>query len=105
MPVEDWRDAHRGLLQAAAQQIACIPELDLTVELITHRFTPGSKSVLTGWYPGSGLDMDESTRARKTTKFNTVKYVYTPDVMKEMRAFFEEAVSEYLPAARVLYWT
>ncbi len=105
MPVEGWREAYSALLQEAAQQSADIPDLDLTVELITHRFTPGSKSVLTGWYPGSGLDMDEATRARKTTKFNTVKYVYTPDVMKGMRAFFEEAISNYLPAAQVLYWT
>jgi spore photoproduct lyase len=105
MPVEGWRDAYSALLQEAAQQIADVPSLNLTVELITHRFTPGSKSVLTEWYPGSDLDMDEAKRARKTTKFNTVKYVYTPDVMKEMRAFFEEAVSEYLPAAQVLYWT
>ena len=105
MPVESWRDAYNALLQEAAQQIADIPDLALTVELITHRFTLGSKSVLTGWYPGSDLDMDEATRARATTKFNTVKYVYTPDVMKEMRAFFEEAISNYLPAAQVLYWT
>ena len=105
MPVEGWRDAYSALLHEAAQQIADVRDLDLTVELITHRFTPGSKSVLTGWYPGSDLDMDEATRSRKTTKFNTVKYVYTPDLMKEMRAFFEEAVSGYLPAAQVLYWT
>jgi spore photoproduct lyase len=105
MLVEGWRDAYSALLQEAAQQIAHVPDLDLTVELITHRFTPGSKSVLTGWYPGSDLDMDEATRARKTTKFNMVKYVYTPDVMKEVRAFFEEAVRGYLPAAQVLYWT
>jgi spore photoproduct lyase len=105
MPVEGWRDAYSALLQEASQQIADVPDLDLTVELITHRFTLGSKSVLTRWYPGSNLDMDEAKRARKTTKFNSVKYVYTPDVMKEMRAFFEEAVSGYLPAAWVLYWT
>jgi spore photoproduct lyase len=79
--------------------------LDLTAELITHRFTPGSKDVLTGWYPGSGLEMDETKRAQKTTKFNSLKYVYTPDVMKEMRTFFEEAIKDCLPVARVLYWT
>ena len=79
--------------------------MNLTVELITYRFTPGSKSLLTGWHLGSNLDMDEATRVRTTNKCNTVKYVYTPDVMKEMRAFFEEAVSGYLPAAQVLYWT
>jgi ferritin-like metal-binding protein YciE len=105
MPVEGWRDAYSAFLQEAAQQIADILDLGLTVELITHRFTRGSKSVLTGWYPGSGHDMDEATRAQKTTKFNTVKYVYTSDVMKGMRAFFEEAISNYLPAAQVLYLT
>jgi spore photoproduct lyase len=79
--------------------------VDLTVELITHRFTPGSKSVLNEWYPGSDLEMDEAGRVRKTTKFNSVKYVYFPDVMKEMRTFFEEALDDDLPSARILYWT
>jgi spore photoproduct lyase len=105
MPVEGWREAYGALLQDAARAVAQVPELDLTAELITHRFTPGSKSVLNEWYPGSDLEMNETRRARKTTKFNSVKYVYTPDVMREMRAFFEEAISQYLPAARVLYWT
>jgi spore photoproduct lyase len=82
-----------------------VPDLDLTVELITHRFTPGSKSVLNEWYPGSNLEMNEDARARKTNKFNSVKYVYMPDVMREMRTFFNKAVTEHLPAARVLYWT
>lgn len=105
MPVQDWREAYGTLLQEAAAAVEDVPNLDLSVELITHRFTPGSKTVLNGWYPGSDLDMDEAARARKTTKFNSIKYVYTPDVMKEMRAFFERAVSDYLPSARILYWT
>jgi spore photoproduct lyase len=75
------------------------------VELITHRFTPGSKSVLNEWYPDFDLEMDEARRVRKTTKFNSVKYVYFPDVMKEMRTFFEEALDNRLPSARILYWT
>jgi spore photoproduct lyase len=105
MPMEGWKEAYGNLLQDAARQLADIPDLDLTAELITHRFTPNSKSVLNGWYPGSDLDMDEARRARKTTKFNTVKFVYNPDAMKAMRAFFERALEELLPAARVLYWT
>nr|WP_205790136.1 radical SAM protein [Microvirga makkahensis] len=105
MPVEGWRDAYSALLHEVAQQLSDVPDLDLTVELITHRFTPGSKSVLNEWYPGSDLEMNEETRARKMTKFNSVKYVYMPDVMREMRAFFDKAVSEHLPGARILYWT
>ena len=37
--------------------------LDLTAELITHRFTPKSKAVQLGWYPGTALDLDESSRS------------------------------------------
>jgi spore photoproduct lyase len=105
MPVENWREAYGTLLDDAAAALRDVPDLDLSVELITHRFTPGSKTVLNGWYPGSDLDMDEQTRARKTTKFNSVKYVYTSDVMKEMRGFFESVIRDHLPSARILYWT
>lgn len=105
MPVENWREAYGALLEDAAAAMQDVPDLDLTVELITHRFTPGSKTVLNGWYPGSDLDMDEQTRTRKTTKFNSVKYVYTSDLMKEMRSFFEHAIRDTLPSARILYWT
>jgi spore photoproduct lyase len=105
MPIEGWREAYRALLVEAASAVEGIQDLDLTAELITHRFTPGSKNVLTGWYPGSDLDMDEANRTQKTTKFNSLKYVYTPDVMKEMRSFFEHAIEHHLPSARVLYWT
>jgi spore photoproduct lyase len=105
MPVEGWREAYATLLENAARALEGVAGLDLTAELITHRFTPGSKNVLNEWYPGSSLEMDEVGRSRKTTKFNSVKFVYTPDVMREMRAFFEEAIKVHLPAARVLYWT
>ena len=105
MPMEGWRETYATLLQNIAQALADVPDLDLTIELITHRFTPASKGVLNEWYPGSDLEMDEVTRARKRTKFNSIKYVYMPDVMKEMRTFFDNAIGEHLPSARVLYWT
>ena len=78
---------------------------DLTLEFITHRFTPTSREVLLGWYPGTSLEMDEAQRSRKTTKFGGLKYVYPVETMKEMRAFFEERLAQRLPAARILYWT
>ncbi|HEY8566086.1 MAG TPA: radical SAM protein [Beijerinckiaceae bacterium] len=105
MPVEGWLEAYRTLFAQAAQALDGVPDPDLTVELITHRFTPGSKDVLTGWYPGTSLDMDEAKRSRKLTKFGSVKYVFPADRMKEMRAGLERMVAEELPAARILYWT
>ncbi|MEH3145912.1 MAG: radical SAM protein [Methylobacterium frigidaeris] len=105
MPVEGWEDAYGALLDRAAGALGDLPGADLTVELITHRFTPGSKAVLTGWYPGSGLEMDEASRSQKRTKFGSLKYVYTAGTMRAMRRFFEAELPRRLPHARILYWT
>ena len=105
MPVENWRDEYLNLLRSARAALDGIPDLDLTVEAITHRFTPKSKLVQLDWYPKTTLDLDESARSRKTTKFGSTKFVYTKPAMTEMRSWFERALSDELPEARLLYWT
>ncbi len=103
MPVDGWRASYESLLNGAA---AALPEgADLTVELITHRFTPGSREVLLGWYPATKLEMDPAVRAVKRNKFGGQKYVYPKALMDEMKGWFGESVKEILPRARVLYWT
>ncbi|WP_225853496.1 spore photoproduct lyase family protein [Micromonospora sp. AMSO31t] len=79
--------------------------LDLTAELITHRFTPGSKEVLLGWYPRTRLEMDEESRRRKHGRFGAVKYVYPRETMTELRTWFERELAARVPACRVRYWT
>ncbi|MCY7396717.1 MAG: radical SAM protein [Nocardioides sp.] len=105
MPVDDWRAAYGRLLDAAAGALAGVPDLDLSVEAITHRFTPGSKDVLLGWYPGTRLEMDEGRRTQKRTKFGSTKYVYPHETMREMRDWFTGALAERLPGSPLLYWT
>lgn len=105
MPIEGWREEYRALLDLAAATLGERSRADLTVELITHRFTAGSKEVLTGWYPGSSLDMDEAARVQKRTKYRSLKYVYEPEAMKQMRDFFMAELPIRLPEAQVLYWT
>lgn len=100
-----WRDAYGELLADAGAMLADVPGLDLTIELITHRFTSGSKAVLDSWYPGSTLDMGEANRTTKRTKFGTEKQVYDAETMRELRRFFEERIASTLPFARILYWT
>lgn len=51
MPVPNWQGAYGQLLDDVAAALVGVPELDLTAEIITHRFTPGSKEGLLGWYP------------------------------------------------------
>ncbi|PZO80826.1 MAG: radical SAM protein [Mesorhizobium amorphae] len=100
-----WREAYRGLLGDAGASLNDLPGIDLTVELITHRFTPTSRAVLGSWYPGSDLDMDPKGRAEKRTKFGSVKHVYDAPTMREIKRFFEATVAEALPSARILYFT
>ena len=103
MPVEGWREQYAELLDGIA---AAVPAgHDLTVECITHRFTPGSKETLLDWYPRTKLEMDESRRTTKRGKFGSVKHVYPRETMAELRGWFEREVAERLPQARLLYWT
>ncbi len=105
LPIPDWEAAYAGLIRDAADALSGVPDLDLTAELITHRFTPGSKTVLQGWYPGSDLPLDEAERVRKMTKFGSVKFVLPRPQMEAMRAAITGTLAALLPAARVLYWT
>lgn len=104
-PVEGWRQGYAELFAQAARALDGAPGLDLTAELITHRFTLKSKGVLQGWYPASTLEMDEAQRSRKLTKFGSVKHVYPAALMKEMRAELTVLLGRHLPAAKLLYWT
>lgn len=103
MPIDDWETHYTRLLDAVSEALdfSC----DLTVELISHRFTPGSKEVLLGWYPNTALEMDETTRTVKRNKFGGIKYVYPQATMKLLRQFFQREIARRFPQAALLYWT
>ena len=103
MPIEGWEEGYADLFERAA---AVLPEdADVTAELITHRFTPGSREVLLGWYPATDLEMDEAVRTVKRNKFGGRKYVYPAPLMKELRQTLEACLLRAIPQARLLYWT
>lgn len=103
MPIEDWEEHYSNLFDAISNALDF--DCDLTFELISHRFTPGSKDVLNQWYPHSKLDMDEANRSVKRNKFGGTKYVYPTDIMKTLRHFFEGEIDRRFPNAQLLYWT
>ena len=99
-----WEEAYGGLIADVGRALEGL-EPDLTVELITHRYTEGSKAVLDSWYPGSALDMGAEGRTQKRTKFGAIKHVYDKETMTTLRRFFEHEIARQLPTARILYWT
>ena len=102
--LDDWQAAYDRLFADVAHALEGLTP-DLTVELITHRFTPKSKLVLAEWYPGSALEMDEALRTRKTTKFGSTKWVFPKEQMAELSDTIRASLARWLPQARVLYWT
>ncbi len=103
MPIENWQQEYTMLFEELKQNLDF--PVNLTFELITHRFTPGSKEVLSGWYPNTSLEMDEASRAVKRNKFGGTKYVYTSDTMKDLKNFFYREIHDHFPQADILYWT
>ena len=103
LPIPDW-EAHYGALLDRLEETLDF-SCDLTFELITHRFTPGSKDILLQWYPNTALEMDEAQRDVKRNKFGGTKYVLPKDTMKTMRSYFTQEIARRFPQAEVLYWT
>lgn len=101
---EGWQEAYSSLLSDVASALRGL-QPDLTVELITHRYTSGSKAVLQSWYPHSKLDLSALDRTEKRTKFGATKLVYDVSTMRMMRAHFELELARLLPHANILYWT
>ena len=105
MDTAEFESGYQSLFERIRETLDGIPDVDLTAELITHRFTPGSKLVLLDWYPKTPLEMEEENRSQKRTKFGSLKYVYPSGRMKEMRSFIESCMTRLLPQAKILYWT
>lgn len=103
MAIPNWEQEYRVMLDELKNNLNFTT--DLTFELITHRFTPGSKEVLLGWYPNTSLEMDEAQRAVKRNKFGGTKYVYPADSMMAMKMFFYKEIKQRFPEAQILYWT
>lgn len=103
MPIPGWEQHYTALLDQLADALAFAP--DISFELITHRFTEGSRDLLQQWYPNTTLDMSEANRTKKFNKFGGTKYVFEKGIMQQMKSFFYEGIKSRLPQAQILYWT
>lgn len=99
-----WRQDYRELLQQLADYLDYSPELDFAFEVISHRFTARARSNILEVFPQTDLPMDEtSDRKYKYGQFGYGKYVYTDELLAEMKDFFTEQINRLFPQAAINY--
>lgn len=106
---ENWEDQYTKLFISLAEQLAQNPPVDwsaekLTFEFITHRFTAKAKSNILKVFPQNRLPMDEESRKYKFGQFGYGKYVYQPEEIAELKAFFLNLTDNYFPGAGIEYF-
>lgn len=75
----------------------------LTLEIITHRFTPKAKQIIRDVFPETSLPMDEEQRKFKYGQFGYGKYVYRPQEMDQVKNFIIDRIHENIPEAKIEY--
>ena len=106
---EGWQEAYGRLMERSAEELAKRAPSGwssekLTLEFISHRFTSKAKATILGVFPNSTLPMEEAERKFKYGQFGYGKYIYQPDEILEMKAFFQEQTQCYFPLAQVEYF-
>ncbi|GEA16457.1 spore photoproduct lyase [Moorella sp. E308F] len=102
--LDGWQEQYRALFQEIARQPLLAEQNDLTLELITHRFTKKAKTTIETLFPKTELPLDEENRTFKYGQFGYGKYVYPAKVKTEIESFFKEIVAAYLPRATIEYF-
>ncbi len=96
-----WKEAYGRLLVALGSEFGRLD--DLTLEVITHRFTRRARARIEAIFPDHGLPMDESDRRYRFGQFGYGKFVYPPEVLQEVREFFAAAAATRFEDARLEY--
>ena len=103
MPFPEWQTAYQDVLDRVERAVGS--DADLTFELITHRFTPGSKEVLLDWYPNTSLDFEEGSRRKKFNKFGGHKFVYRKEQLGELKRWMYDQIGKRFGEESILYFT
>jgi spore photoproduct lyase len=89
---ENWQEDYRNLLLHLNETLPEQLTHPLTFEIISHRYTPRAKQVISEIYPGNQLPMNEEERSYKYGQFGYGKYVYPKESLAEISSFFQSEI-------------
>ncbi|AIK36348.1 spore photoproduct lyase [Bacillus pseudomycoides] len=102
---EGWEDGYRELFGRLFDALKDLTLLNLSFELIQHRFTKPAKKVIQQRYPNTKLEMDEEKRKYKWGRYGIGKYVYQKDDAVRLEETIRRNSYEYFPNAEIQYFT
>jgi spore photoproduct lyase len=102
---DGWQEGYDDLLKRLSDELTPEAKINLTFELIMHRFTKTAKRTILERYPKTKLEMEEESRKYKWGRYGRGKYVYRDDKAAELRDFMVEKIAHYFPQGKVEYFT
>jgi len=100
----EWQRDYDKLLQELRLNIPESQVEQFEFEVISHRFTTRAKNTILDVFPSTALPMDENQDRRfKYGQFGYGKYVYSPEKLEEMKAYFKHHITHLFPSAKINY--
>lgn len=100
---DNWKEEYASLLSELEAKLPKKRSHELFFEVISHRFTPRAKQLISEIFPTSTLPMEEEVRQYKYGQFGYGKYVYPKEEINEMKEFFHEMLPRLFPNCSIKY--
>ncbi len=91
---ENWKEDYKNLLLQLNDKLPEQLAHPLTFEIISHRYTPKAKQVISELYPENQLPMQEEERSYKFGQFGYGKYVYPKESLEEIKTLFQSEITD-----------
>ena len=91
---DNWKEDYKHLLLKLKDQLPEQLSHPITFEIISHRYTPRAKQVISEIYPEHQLPMKDEERSYKFGQFGYGKYVYPKESLADIAAFFQGEIAD-----------
>jgi len=106
MIYDTWKKEYKELFETLSKKLNFNNiKHSITFELIQHRFTTTAKDIILKRFPNTKLDMNESERGLKWGMYGRYKYVYPPELSKEIKEYISMLIKNNFSNSKIEYYT
>lgn len=98
-----WEKEYKDLIQQIAEEFPSDSRKRMSVEMVTHRFTPKAKELIEQVYTDTDLPMLEDDRQWRYGQFGYGKWVYPKEAYQKVKEVVKGTWRNLLPEVGVMY--